>query len=60
MNKNCLTEKEKEILLQVARSAITAAVSALALPNIDVNKQPDLLRENGASFVTLTLEGRLR
>lgn len=60
MKNNNLTERDKEILLEVARDAITAAVSALPLPVIDVAKQPELLQEKGASFVTLTIEGRLR
>jgi AmmeMemoRadiSam system protein A len=60
MKNNNLTERDKEILLQVARAAITAAVSALPLPVIDVAEQPELLQEKGASFVTLTAEGRLR
>jgi len=58
--KAVLTEQEKMKLLRVARAAITAAVKRAPLPAIDVDAQTPLLRDDGASFVTLTKDGRLR
>lgn len=59
MTKN-LTDKEQKILLQVARQAIEKKVRGQQLPSLDLERLPPLLREIGASFVTLTKKGRLR
>ncbi len=55
-----LTQSERTILLQIARTSIEAAVRNLPLPEIDLDTLTPALRENGASFVTLTIAGRLR
>ncbi len=55
-----LTELEKTILLRIARESIEAAVRNESLPKIELNSLPPALQEDGASFVTLTIEGRLR
>ncbi len=60
MNNAELTQTEREILLRIARQSIEAAVRHLPLPEIELNKLPAPLRENGASFVTLTIHGQLR
>ena len=51
---------EQEIQLSIAREAIKAAVMGKPLPAIDLDSLPSSLAAEGASFVTLTIEGRLR
>lgn len=53
MNKN-LTETEQNILLSIARQAITKATSGLPLDPIDLFSYSPALVSPGASFVTLT------
>jgi AmmeMemoRadiSam system protein A len=53
MNKN-LTETEQNILLSIARQAITKATSGLPLDPIDLSPYSPALVSPGASFVTLT------
>ena len=55
-----LTDEEKQILLRLARKAVETAVRGLALPPVDKQALTPALRENGASFVTLTIHGELR
>jgi uncharacterized protein len=55
-----LTEGERGILLRLAREAIASAVRKEKLPLLDLQSLPLTLRENGASFVTLTLRNDLR
>ncbi|MEA2007739.1 MAG: AmmeMemoRadiSam system protein A [Chloroflexota bacterium] len=55
-----LTKQEQQILLEVARQAIEKKVRGQELPTIDLETLPPLLREQGASFVTLTKKGSLR
>jgi len=55
-----LTAEEKKILLAIAREAIKAAVNRQPLPEINLAKLPEKLREVGASFVTLTIDRGLR
>ena len=57
-----LTENEKTQLLQQARIAMEHAVRGENLPPLDLNQFSSILRENGASFVTLTTKsiGQLR
>lgn len=55
-----LSEQEKEILLEIAREAISAVVEGKTLPPIDAENYSPLLKEQGTSFVTLTKNGRLR
>lgn len=58
--KNPLTPDERQILLRLAREAIEAAVRGQKLPPLDLDSLPAALKENGASFVTLTHNGELR
>ena len=61
MNPNpTLSQDEKHILLSLARQSIELAVNQLPLPELDLESYSPLLRENGASFVTLTEGGELR
>lgn len=57
-----LSEDEKVLLLQHARLAIEYAVKGERLPRLDIQHFSTNLRENGASFVTLTKKpsGQLR
>jgi len=55
-----LTQPEQTMLLKIARQALEKAVLGEPLPNIALDNLPDALQELGASFVTLTIDGRLR
>ena len=55
-----LNPEEQDILLKIARSAIIKAVNGQALEEINLEKCSPILREDGASFVTLTMKERLR
>ena len=55
-----LTDGEKQILLRLAREAMEHAVRGKKLPYLDKSSLTPRLRENGASFVTLTINGNLR
>jgi AmmeMemoRadiSam system protein A len=51
---------EQRILLKIARDAIDAAVHGQPLPTISLDSLPPNLSEKGGTFVTLTIQGRLR
>ncbi len=55
-----LTLEERNVLLRLAREALERRVKGGDLPPLDVSFLTPRLRENGASFVTLTLHGKLR
>ncbi len=55
-----LTQQEQLQLLNIAYEAVRAAAFSQHLQPIDLNILPVRLQENGASFVTLTIKGRLR
>lgn len=55
-----LSKPEHEILLKIAREALVNAVHMEPLPEIMLSKLPNVLQEDGASFVTLTINDRLR
>ena len=57
---NQLTDGEKQTLLRLAREAMEHAVRGKKLPPLDNNSLTPRLREDGASFVTLTINGNLR
>lgn len=60
MDTQPLTAEEKQTLLRLAREAIREALSDASMPEIALETLPLRLRENGAAFVTLTLDGQLR
>jgi uncharacterized protein len=60
MMPDSLTPEERKYLLGLARQSITRAVNDQPLPPIDSTSLTPLLKENGASFVTLTEDGDLR
>ena len=55
-----LTSDEKKTLLRVAREAMEYGVRSEKLPALDLESMPPRLREEGASFITLTIHGNLR
>ncbi len=55
-----LTDGEKQILLRLARETMESAVRGKKLPPLDATSLTPRLREQGASFVTLTIDGELR
>jgi len=54
-----LSTEERQILLRIARSAIEEAVMGKSSAVSEINP-PLSLKEKGASFVTLTVDGELR
>jgi uncharacterized protein len=57
---DALTQDEKQILLRLAREAINCAINGKKPPSLDQTTLTPALRDEGASFVTLTIHGRLR
>jgi AmmeMemoRadiSam system protein A len=60
MSDDQLTTEERLLLLQIARNAVDSAVNGQELPVLELSAMSLPLQEQGASFVTLTLEGNLR
>ena len=55
-----LTLSEKRLLLTLAREALESGVQGNAIKELDLEELPDRLEQKGVSFVTLTIDGRLR
>lgn len=55
-----LTIEEQKILLRLARDAMEHGVRVGDLPALDLASLPPGLREEGSSFITLTMHGQLR
>jgi AmmeMemoRadiSam system protein A len=56
-----LSGVEKRLLIDIAKDAISCAVTGEMQPEVDLRTLPPRLREHGASFVTLTdSDGELR
>jgi uncharacterized protein len=55
-----LTPQEQQTLIHLAREAIECGVKGEKLPPLDKSSLSFLLREQGASFITLTVHGQLR
>ena len=55
-----LTTEEQKILLRLAREAMERAVKGEEWTTLDLSSLPLRLLEEGSSFVTLTIGGRLR
>jgi len=55
-----LTDGEKQTLLRLAREALECGVRGKKLPPVDEASLTPHLREQGVSFVTLTIDGNLR
>lgn len=54
------TKNERARLLQIAREAIRGRLQSTAGGGLEPETLPERLREEGASFVTLTQQGQLR
>jgi AmmeMemoRadiSam system protein A len=57
---NPLTPEEKQTLLRLARQALELCVRGEKLPPLERGLLTPTLRADGASFVTLTVDGELR
>jgi AmmeMemoRadiSam system protein A len=57
---NQFTAEERQTLLKLARQALEAGVRGQPLPPLDLAGMSARLRQQGASFVTLTRRGELR
>jgi uncharacterized protein len=55
-----LNKTEQEILLKIAREALEKSIQGKKLPEVKLDQLPPSLQEDGASFVTLTINNRLR
>jgi uncharacterized protein len=60
MSADKLTAEEKLTLLKLARGALESGVRGEKLLPLNLKSLPPRLREEGASFVTLTINGNLR
>ena len=60
MTDRTLNKAEQEILLKIAREGLEKSVTENQLPDINLELLPPPLQEDGASFVTLTVQERLR
>lgn len=60
MSDDLLTLDEQNLLLRLAREALELGVGGKPLHSLDINVYSRNLREDGASFVTLTKAGQLR
>jgi len=57
---NPLSDGEKKTILRLAREAMEFGVKGRQLPPLDLQSLSPALRDQGASFVTLTVNGDLR
>ena len=55
-----LSLEEQQTLLRIARESMEAGVQGKPLAPLDERSLPAPLREQGASFITLTIRGQLR
>jgi AmmeMemoRadiSam system protein A len=55
-----LSQEDRKLLLGVARSALERGVRGEKQPALELKNMSPLLREEGASFITLTIHGELR
>lgn len=58
--KQKLSEVEQKVLLQIARDTIEKSVQGQSLPDLSKSNLSPNLQLDGASFVTLTINGNLR
>jgi hypothetical protein len=55
-----LTDGEKQTLLKLARESIELVVQEKTLPKLNLDSFTPVLKQKGASFVTLTIQKKLR
>ncbi len=55
-----ISEADRSFLLRLARQSIISCINSTALPELNKMELSPILKEDGASFVTLTYKGNLR
>jgi len=55
-----LSQDERNLLLKLAREALTAVVKGRSMPDLDLEDLSPMLQQDGVTFVTLTRDGQLR
>jgi AmmeMemoRadiSam system protein A len=55
-----ISQQDQQLLLKLARNTIQAYLDGDELPEVNLSDYSQVLKENGACFITLTIEGRLR
>lgn len=60
MGADTLTDEEKQILLRIARESMERGVRGEKLSPLDLKSMTPRLKQDGASFITLTIRGELR
>jgi len=60
MTEDRLSPEERTLLLKEARRALEFGVTRRPLPPLNLEEYPPKLRQPGATFVTLTVDGSLR
>jgi AmmeMemoRadiSam system protein A len=60
MSEDRLSPRERTLLLEQARQALTFGVSGIPQKPLNLEEFPPKLRQPGVVFVTLTIEGQLR
>lgn len=60
MSTQVLTDSERKQLLALARQCVELAADGQPLPTLQLDEYPSVFQAEGASFVTLTKNGRLR
>jgi AmmeMemoRadiSam system protein A len=60
MNETALTQTDRDCLLELARRSISLAANGEPLPPLRLEDLPPNILREGASFVTLTVDGELR
>ena len=55
-----LNSQERQILLRIAREAVSHAAANKPLPELELSGLPQRLQEHATAFVTLTIQGSLR
>jgi uncharacterized protein len=60
VKESTLTQADRDCLLELARRSIVLAAQGEPLPPLRLEELPPNVRQEGASFVTLTIAGELR
>jgi AmmeMemoRadiSam system protein A len=60
MKKQTIDQEDRQILLELARRSVEAASRKRTMPQIHLADYSPRLQRDGASFVTLTIQGNLR
>ncbi len=55
-----LSEEERQLLLELAYQAVKSTAEGSEIPAVDLDHLPENVRQPGATFVTLSIDGALR